>query len=108
MRSRCLGAGFDQLIRPTDPTAPGRVCPAWSEVPSGHDYLAMSVARLQTVFDNWGDRSQTPWHVIDSIYWHTPDKSFEPCDCTVGARNPCDRVQILLPQAFWYVFQRSL
>jgi hypothetical protein len=48
-----------------------------------------------------------PWRLIDNIYWHTPDKTFEPCICTgrVGAKQ--DRVQVLLPATFPKLWGRN-
>jgi len=121
-----FGRGFQHLIRPSDADNPtvsaaasssatsssaatssaatsssaDRVCHAWSDVPVTQDYLSMSAALLQRLLDIKGDRDKIPWHVTDNIYLHSPDKSFERCNCAAGDGRHCDRVQILLPSSF--------
>ncbi|KAH8887912.1 hypothetical protein GQ53DRAFT_272153 [Thozetella sp. PMI_491] len=109
-----FGRGFGSLLRPENddsinPGGTGAACPAWTEMPSGHDHLGVSTVMLRVLLDSKGDRTQTPWRLTDNIYLHTPDMSFEPCDCIAsGSQNQCDRVQSLLPLTFLYVFRSFL
>ena len=45
-----------------------------------------------------GDKNKVPWRIIDDIYWHSPSKTFEACQC--GHVPSCDRIQVLLPPGF--------
>ena len=92
-----FGRGFGDILRPSDPT---RLCSPWVSVPKHQDYLAVCCSDLETVFEKYGDRNNSPWRLVDEIYWVRRDKTFEHCKCGVGipaAKQSCDRVQLFLP-----------
>ena len=93
-----FGNGYGELMEPADTE---RMCSSWMKVPKNKDYLAVSVPIMEELLRR-GDREEVPWRVIDEIYWHTPGKTFEPCQCRkhVSSRTNCDRVQVLLPSGF--------
>ncbi|KAK4215745.1 hypothetical protein QBC37DRAFT_117067 [Rhypophila decipiens] len=61
-------------------------------------------------------KKQNLWRVVDNIYWHMPDKAFEPCKCVSPAKSRSqprskpqhDRVQVLLPSLFPRFWGRGL
>lgn len=89
-----FGNGFGELIKPIDPVRP---CPSWMEVPKRKDYLAVSVSTMTELLQR-GNKNVVPWRIVDEIYWHTPGKTFEACQCKHV--SSCDRVQVLLPSGF--------
>lgn len=90
-----FGKGFGELLRPL-PGSPA--CPHWTEVPKGMDHLAASVSDLKDILDKHGSVTAGLWQLVDKIYWYSPDRLFEPCQCKENpAQKPCDRVQVLLP-----------
>ena len=97
-----FGNGFGELIRPVDPVG---LCRSWEEVPKGKNYLAVSVAIMTQLLQR-GDKNTVPWQIVDDIYWHSPDKTFEACQC--GDASSCDRVQVLVPSGFRTRWRRGL
>ncbi|KAI1395613.1 hypothetical protein F4819DRAFT_477925 [Hypoxylon fuscum] len=96
-----FGTGFGDLIQP----AKGKAiectrCGANVEVPKGQDYLAVCVSEIQDILQKRGSENTSPWRLVDDIYWHAPDKTFEPCHCTEDNTPKHDRVQVLLPATF--------
>jgi hypothetical protein len=91
-----FGRGFGEILRPLDPS---RLCSPWASVPKHQDYLAVCCADLESVFVKQGDRRNSPWRLVDDIYWVRRDKTFEHCKCDVGVsgKQGCDRVQLFLP-----------
>jgi hypothetical protein len=87
-----FGNGFGELIKPVNLST---LCPSWWEVPRNRDYLAVTVSTMKELLRR-GDVSKAPWRVADDIYWHTPDRTFEECNCR-SITVQCDRVQVLLP-----------
>ena len=91
-----IGKGFGEIIRPAKDS--NRICKYWSHVPVGRDYLVVSIATLKEIACQHGDCESDPLELADGIYWHRPDKLFEPCDGKRGSwKSCCDRVQVLLP-----------
>ncbi|KAF3404922.1 hypothetical protein DPV78_003397 [Talaromyces pinophilus] len=89
-----FGNGFGELITPCD-TA--NVCPSWTEVPKGQEYLAVCVSMVQEILRKKGNTRDLPWRIARDLYWYTPGKTFEECQCAgTSTRTPCDRAQILL------------
>ncbi|RYP09068.1 hypothetical protein DL765_008590 [Monosporascus sp. GIB2] len=87
-----FGCGFGQLIKPTDSA---EVCRHWKQVPLGMDYLAVCVSDLQnTLKRRKGIRPAGPLEVMGDVYWHTPDKIFEGCECQSNL-SKCNRAQVL-------------
>lgn len=99
-----FGTGFGELLRPAKKSGGCGGCLVNSEVPKGEDYLAVCTLELQEILEKRGTKSTSPWRLVDDIYWHTPDKSFEPCQCKKLSLRKHDRVQVLLPSSlpgFW-------
>ena len=49
----------------------------------------------------YGNQNANPMNSTNSIIWHIPDKTFEPCHCiSKKLRGHSDLVQILLPSTF--------
>ncbi|KAI0439089.1 hypothetical protein F4803DRAFT_66907 [Xylaria telfairii] len=104
-----FGSGFGELIQPRESMVPGHhSCNSCSEVPKGQDYLAVSVPNIWDILEKRGSTRTTPWRLVDSIYWHSPDKSFEPCDAVGKLGTKHDRVQVLLPDTFLKLWGRNL
>ncbi|KAI8632194.1 hypothetical protein F5Y19DRAFT_492074 [Xylariaceae sp. FL1651] len=96
-----FGSGFGELIQPFKRQAlPCEACSVYDEVPKGRDLLAVCVRDIQDVMQKRGSKNTIPWRLIDNIYWHTPDKTFEPCNHAGKASAKHDRVQVLLPATF--------
>lgn len=89
-----FGAGFGDLLKPKGMVP---VCSSWTTVPSGKDYLAARVEDIQRIMRKKGNSSGSPWRVIDHVYWHTPDKLFENCQCIEAySKECCSHAQELL------------
>ncbi|KAI0201130.1 hypothetical protein F4808DRAFT_470051 [Astrocystis sublimbata] len=94
-----FGTGFGDLISPSTPTTKECTsCHANMNLPKGRDLLAKR-----------GSTATTPWRLVDEIYWHTPDKTFEPCQSgqIPQTQTKCDRVQVLLPSSFPKLWGRN-
>ncbi|KAI1374831.1 hypothetical protein F4677DRAFT_461263 [Hypoxylon crocopeplum] len=96
-----FGTGFGDLIQPVkEGVAKCTNCRANAEVPKGQDYLTICVSELQDILQKQGSDNTNPWRLVDDIYWHAPDKTFESCHCTKLNPSKHDRVQVLLPATF--------
>ncbi|TGJ81092.1 hypothetical protein E0Z10_g7658 [Xylaria hypoxylon] len=102
-----FGSGFGELIQPLGSQRLTHTCISCVEVPKGQDYLATCVRDIQEILHKRGSTSTIPWRLIDNIYWHTPDKSFEPCSAAEKACTKYDRVQVLLPATFPKLWGRN-
>ncbi|KAI3316767.1 hypothetical protein HD806DRAFT_419274 [Xylariaceae sp. AK1471] len=103
-----FGSGFGELIQPVDGQASTcKTCSVYVEVPKGQDYLAVCVRDIKDIMQKRGSTNTTPWRLIDNIYWHTPDKTFEPCIRSGKPSAKHDRVQILLPATFPKLWGRN-
>lgn len=104
-----FGSGFGELIHPRETKAPAHhSCNSCVGVPKGQDYLAVSVPNIQDILQKRGNTSTTPWRLVDTIYWHSPDKTFEPCSAVAKPGTKHDRVQVLLPATFPKLWGRNL
>ncbi|OTB08944.1 hypothetical protein M426DRAFT_129610 [Hypoxylon sp. CI-4A] len=110
-----FGTSFGDLIQPVQEESSVKCsrCHVNVEVPKGQDYLAVCVSELQSILEKWGSEDTSPWRLVDDIYWHSPDKTFEPCNCTAGMGTKpddtkVDRVQVLLPAIFPRLWSRGL
>ena len=94
-----FGRGFGQLIKPTISTAiNSNLCSSWNRMPSGQDNLAVCVYQMNEIMQHHGSPRENTCRVVDQIYWHSPDKLFQPCHCDEEQQTTtCDRVQVLLP-----------
>ncbi|KAK3374364.1 hypothetical protein B0T24DRAFT_577334 [Lasiosphaeria ovina] len=105
-----FGSGFGDLFHPS-PTATQAQCIGCQlnvEVPKGEDFLAVCVSELRDILERRGTKTTALWRLVDDIYWHAPDKTFEPCNCKKSPPNKHDRVQVLLPSSFPKLLGRNL
>lgn len=101
-----FGTGFGDLFQPEgDPC--GR-CLSNEPLPKEKDYLAATIPEIQEILKKKGSTRANPWRLVDKIYWHNPDKLFEPCQCTDSPGAQHDRVQVLLPATFPKLWSRGL
>ncbi|KAK5657983.1 hypothetical protein OQA88_2536 [Cercophora sp. LCS_1] len=114
-----FGSGFGDLFRPSSTHQPPcATCQLNVEVPKGQDYLAVCIPELVDILQRRGARNIGPWRLVDEIYWHAPDKTFEPCTChRLNVNSPFtnasnatthDRVQVLIPSSLPKLLGRSL
>ncbi|KAI0184312.1 hypothetical protein EV127DRAFT_239465 [Xylaria flabelliformis] len=104
-----FGKGFGELIQPSaSKVSTQSFCNSCVGVSKGQDHLAVSVCDIQDILQKRGSTSTTPWRLVDNIYWHSPDKSFEPCNSTAHSSSKHDRVQVLLPATFPKLWGRNL
>ncbi|KAJ5936391.1 hypothetical protein N7454_005026 [Penicillium verhagenii] len=86
-------------------------CDRWATLPKGKDLLATTTPVIQDIMENIyrdPDNKQCLWELFTGIYWHSPDKVFEGCNCrTTPGGTQCDRVQVLLPTRFPKLFARG-
>jgi hypothetical protein len=91
-----LGKGFGEIIRPSKDS--NKLCKDWRQVPKGKDYLVACTSTLRDICKRQGNHESRPMELASGIYWHKPDKLFEPCDGRESSFSGCcDRVQVLLP-----------
>ncbi|KAK2607654.1 hypothetical protein N8I77_006317 [Diaporthe amygdali] len=99
-----FGTGFGELLRPSQGLHDCFGCLNNIGVPKGEDYLAVCTSDLQELIEKRGSRNTSPWRLIDEIYWYTPDKAFEQCQCKKSSAKKHDRIQVILPASipgFW-------
>lgn len=91
-----IGGGFGDLI---SPSAGCKICPYWTKVPTGQDYLAAPVHFLGAIQSQRGD-SNRGFQITNSSNWHQSDLLFETCSCR-GRHDSrqCNRVQDLYSDA---------
>ncbi|KAI0545256.1 hypothetical protein F4679DRAFT_561798 [Xylaria curta] len=96
-----FGDGFGELIQPlASESSTQQFCNSCVGVSKGKDHLAVSVCNIREILQKRGSTNTVPWRLIDNIYWHSPEKSFEPCCSTLQSNTKHDRVQVLLPATF--------
>ncbi|KAI1339312.1 hypothetical protein F5Y15DRAFT_424022 [Xylariaceae sp. FL0016] len=93
-----FGRGFGNLFKSLHETSTDCL---YAENPKGHDYLAVCVSEIESIVKKKGDTETTPWRLIDSLRWHSPEKAFEPCNHSVSRFEKHDRLQELLPYSPW-------
>ncbi|KAJ0417237.1 hypothetical protein BJY00DRAFT_316023 [Aspergillus carlsbadensis] len=81
-----FGRGFGDLLMPRCNV---NICSSWTTAPSGKDYLAVRVEDIAAIMRKKGNNLGSPWRIVDSIYWHMPDKIFE--RCAESRHEPGDR-----------------
>lgn len=129
-----FGVGYGEIIQPVDTSqalslggegdansaqpgpaanAPqgGIRCDRWATLPKGEDLLATTIPIIRDIMENIyrePDSKKRLRELFTGIYWHSPDKVFEGCNCgTVPGGTQCDRVQVLLPTKFPRLFARN-
>lgn len=104
-----FGSGFGDLFRPASGAGSGcKLCQYGSEMPKGQDYLAVCVPEIRDILQKRGNTASNPWRLVDDIYWHIPDKMFDPCKCSPLSLAKHDRVQVLVPSTFHNIWGRCL
>jgi hypothetical protein len=98
-----FGRGFGLMFQPFEKAC--KTC-KWNAVPE-KDLLAISVADLKQIIKRHGSPSTNPCRLTQKIFWHTPDRCFESCNCSRASRNKCDWVQLCLPDRFSFPRFRS-
>lgn len=99
-----FGNGFGELLRPSHGLDTCFNCLTNVEVPKGEEYLAVCTSDLREIIKKRGSRKTSPWRLVDEIYWHSPDKAFEQCQCRKSSVSKHDRIQVMLPASlprFW-------
>jgi hypothetical protein len=101
-----FGREFGELLKPE--RGSNKLCQSWVELPAGRDFLAAPVPDLAGVIKSEANGKGGPTKLAHNIFWHKPDKLFEPCECApsfpmepwkIIKGTVCDRVQVLLPQS---------
>lgn len=80
-----FGSGWEDLIRPEDPAQAYR---NWASVPTGLDYIAVSVSTLKILYKQRAKRMDPDLgtgELTRKIVWmSSPRGTFEPCECVRG------------------------
>jgi hypothetical protein len=62
---------------------------------------------MQSVYREHNNK-QRLWELLKDLYWHTPDKVFESCNCGAAPHGThCDRVQVLIPGNYPRILRRG-
>lgn len=84
----CSGVG--EVIAPKDPDAD--TCRLWSSVPTGQDFLCVTIDCLQRLSERAGS-SSTCEALAHGCFWHSPTPLFNPCNCCGhGSCNPLQQI----------------
>ncbi|KAK6863666.1 hypothetical protein PG995_000194 [Apiospora arundinis] len=131
-----FGNGFGDIIQPgRSPTSAGPTegstentsCTHWATLPKRQDLLATTTAVLEDIMNetHQEDRPRPLFQLHSGIYWHSPDRVFDGCQCNTQAseststnvskawgqrkqQHICDRIQVLLPTHFPSLHQADL
>ncbi|KAL6798478.1 hypothetical protein J3E68DRAFT_449393 [Trichoderma sp. SZMC 28012] len=88
-----LGNDFGEIIRPSNTEA---TCDRWCQMPKGKYYLGACVSDLTTIMRSHGEEGGEQLRLTNNISWHSSDKAFGPCNCSIKtASNHSDLVQEL-------------
>jgi hypothetical protein len=101
-----FGTGFGDLLKSTNPTD---LCSSWQTIPTGLDYLAMSISSLKAIHASQANSALSPGDATSKIAWPFRSEPFSRCWCAAsGALAPAsttayscshlDPVQMLLPK----------
>jgi hypothetical protein len=72
-----FGSGFGELI---SPARPNNICSSWRRVPSGKDFLTVSVPVLSQILERISDR---PIQAPSEVHWNIPSRGiFSKCGFT--------------------------
>lgn len=99
-----FGTGFGGLLKPSQGLDTCFNCLTNVGVPKGEDYLAVCTSDLQEILEKRGSTATSPWRLVNDIYWHTPDQTFEKCQCKKSSLRTHERIQVILPASlpgFW-------
>ncbi|KAH7129073.1 hypothetical protein EDB81DRAFT_888840 [Dactylonectria macrodidyma] len=90
-----FGRGFGDIIQPSNTS---QFC-RWAQVPKGEYYLTALVCDLQTLKQINDKLGISITRLGSDVVWHSPGKTFEPCQCGDSASaDHSDFVQVLLPR----------
>ncbi|KAK8875138.1 Pfs domain protein [Apiospora arundinis] len=131
-----FGNGFGDIIQPgRSPTSAGPTegstentsCTHWATLPKRQDLLATTTAVLEDIMNetHQEDRPRPLFQLHSGIYWHSPDRVFDGCQCNTQAsestitnvskawgqrkqQHICDRIRVLLPTHFPSLHQADL
>ncbi|KAF2159660.1 hypothetical protein M409DRAFT_29827 [Zasmidium cellare ATCC 36951] len=88
-----FGGGFGEILRPARPT---QLCPGWTVMPGGSDYMAASTHSLRQIFRDHGAHRGGHVQLALGLSWHQSQLPFGACSCAVQKRSRrCDRLQDL-------------
>jgi hypothetical protein len=98
-----FGRHFGELLQAT---TPGDICPDWRIIPTGAEYLGVSVATLKTFHGSMNKAALAPGELTSDIIWSSRLELFSHCKCTSASPLPgqekvhphMDPVQLLLPK----------
>jgi hypothetical protein len=98
-----FGRGFGDLIRPNKPSF---LCPKWTTVPIGLDYMAASVCTLGVLHGNLAKKNPnlSTGELTKKLVWSSPPNLHSACKCRGGAPDkecPFNPVHFLIPKMWW-------
>lgn len=100
-----LGRDFGNLILPDEPN---QICANWRSIPTGLDYMTVSMSTLKMVYDKRIQTSATTLNkgeITKNILWASPCPPFRPCYCIQGTnggkQKHLDPVQFLISRKSW-------
>jgi hypothetical protein len=88
-----FGSNFGDVLQPTQPF---KLCPTFSRVPQGKDYLAVETSTLQMLFSEHGSQETQQQLTAAGTQWHRSTHLFDACPPMKGAKAglcKCDRIQ---------------
>ncbi|CZR65722.1 uncharacterized protein PAC_15622 [Phialocephala subalpina] len=94
-----FGIKFGDVFLPNDPS---RLCPGFSMVPTGKDYLTVEVSALQRLYTENGSQQTQQQITAAGTRWHRSNHLFEPCPQSKAPNNglcKCERIQELVPRS---------
>ena len=89
-------SGIGDVIAPKDPDAD--TCRYWSSVPTGQDYLCVTIDCLQRLSERAGS-SPACEALAPGCFWHSPIPLFSPCDCC--GHKSCNPLQQVVEAKTW-------
>ena len=88
-----FGHNFGELLLPGETSC----CPAWSLLPSGKFYIAISLTDLDTITRIHGIPESIPRKLSDATVWHSPCLPFGTAACHTSDQLHTNIVQVLWP-----------
>lgn len=89
-------SGIGDVIAPKDPDAD--TCRYWLSVPTGQDYLCVTIDCLQRLSERAGS-SPACEALAPGCFWHSPIPLFSPCDCC--GHKSCNPLQQVVEAKTW-------
>jgi hypothetical protein len=63
------------------PSEAEKICPKWSQLPTGEYHLAASMVDLDNIIKTFGKERQESIEVVRGCLWHSPHDPFALCHC---------------------------